>query len=313
MPSSRSGSPTSVASPVAPEAALRPALIWWSALRPATLAVSVSAVLAGMAVAVRAGPVRTAQALGALVVALAIQVGVNLANDYSDHIRGADYRRVGPPRAASSGVISPRAVRRAALVTFAVAAAAGAAVSLTTDWRLLLVGAACVAAAWAYTGGPWPYGYRGLGEVFVFVFFGLVAAVGTTYVASLRIPPGAWAAGAATGFLACAVLAVNNLRDRETDREAGKRTLAVRLGPKGTRMLIAAFLAGSLAAPLVAAAAGWVPWTALLPLVLLPWMASVVRATGDVDATRLVRALKRTAELEVWWALLWTLGLLLGR
>src|SRR5256885_14185330 len=153
---------------------MSPAGVWGPATRPATLAASVAPVLAGTAIAVHEGGLRWWAGIAALAVAVGMQVGVNLANDYSDHVRGADRQRVGPLRAASSGVIDPARVRWAAIAAFGVAAAAGVAVSLAVDWRLLLVGAACLLAGWLYTGGPRPYGYLGLGEVFVFVFFGLV-------------------------------------------------------------------------------------------------------------------------------------------
>jgi 1,4-dihydroxy-2-naphthoate polyprenyltransferase len=306
-PTSRSAGPTSPGSPSAPRAAR----VWWLAARPATLAVSVSAVLAGTAVAVHDGAVRTLPGLGALVVAIAIQVGTNYANDYSDFVRGADRQRVGPLRAASSGIVPPGHVRWAAIAAFAVAAVVGLAVALVTSWVLIVLGALAFAAGWLYTGGPRPYGYTGLGEVFVFVFFGLLATAGTTYVHELRVPPAAWAAGCATGLLACAILAINNLRDIATDAEAGKRTLAVRLGRRGTRVLIAVFLAGALVAPVVAAVAGWAPQWAALPLLTAPLALLIGRATASTEAPALVGALKRTAELEIWWALLWTLGLLL--
>ena len=309
---SRSASPTSPASRSAPRGRTPgPARVWWLAARPATLAAAVSPVLAGTAVAVHDGVVRTLPGLGALVVALAIQVGTNYANDYSDHVRGADRRRVGPLRAASSGVVAPGQVRLAAFAAFGLAAVVGVAVALATNWVLIVLGALAVAAGWLYTGGPRPYGYAGLGEVFVFVFFGLLATAGTTYVHELRVPPAAWAAGSATGFLACAILAVNNLRDIETDAEAGKRTLAVRVGRPATRALIAAFLAAALLVPVVVVALRWASAWALLPLLTAPVVLVVVRATASRDAPVLVRALRRTAVLEVWWALLWTLGLLL--
>jgi 1,4-dihydroxy-2-naphthoate octaprenyltransferase len=273
--------------------------------------VSVSAVLAGTAVAVHDGAVRTLPGLGALVVAIAIQVGTNYANDYSDFVRGADRQRVGPLRAASSGIVPPGHVRWAAIAAFAVAAVVGLAVALVTSWVLIVLGALAFAAGWLYTGGPRPYGYTGLGEVFVFVFFGLLATAGTTYVHELRVPPAAWAAGCATGLLACAILAINNLRDIATDAEAGKRTLAVRMGRGGTRVLIAAFLAGALVTPVVAAVAGWAPRWAALPLLTAPLALLIGRATASTEAPVLVGALKRAAELEIWWALLWTLGLLL--
>lgn len=312
-PTSRSGSQSSPGSPGGRSAEGRPsaARVWWLAARPATLAVAVSSVLAGTAVAVHDGAVRTLPGLGALVVAIAIQIGTNYANDYSDFVRGADRRRVGPLRAASSGIVPPIQVRNAAIASFAVAAVVGLAISLATDWRLIVVGALAVAAGWLYTGGPRPYGYAGLGELFVFVFFGLVATAGTTYVHELHVPPVAWLAGCATGFLACAVLAVNNLRDIETDAEAGKRTLAVRLGRRGTRMLIGLLLTAAMVAPVVGLGLGWVPRWGVLPVLTFTMALGIVRATESREPAVLVGALKRSAELEVWWALLWTLGLLL--
>jgi 1,4-dihydroxy-2-naphthoate octaprenyltransferase len=286
--------------------------VWWLAARPATLAASVSPVLAGTAVAAHDGHVRTLPGLGALVVAVAMQVGVNYANDYADFVRGTDTpARVGPLRAAASGLVKPAHVRAAALAAFGVAAAAGLAVGLATDWRLVLIGALAVLAGWLYTGGPRPYGYVGLGEVFVFCFFGLFATVGTTYVHELQAPPAAWAAGCATGALACAILAINNLRDVETDAAAGKRTLAVRFGRAWTRALVGACFAVALAAPVLAAVVGWAPRAAVLPVLTLPAVLVVLRATASREPPVLIRALRRTAVTEVWWALLWTLGVLL--
>jgi 1,4-dihydroxy-2-naphthoate octaprenyltransferase len=266
--------------------------------------------VAGTAVALHDHAFRALPGLGALLVAIAMQVGVNYANDYSDHVRGADRRRVGPIRAASSGVVPPGQVRLAAIAAFSVAAAIGLAVSLATDWRLLIIGGLAVAAGWLYTGGPRPYGYLGLGELFVFVFFGLFAAAGTTYVNELRVPPAAWTAGVATGCLACAILAINNLRDIATDAAAGKRTLAVRIGRSWTRRLIAVLFAVALLSPLAAAFAGWVPRLATLPLILVTMVLPVVRSTASTEAPVLVGALKRAALIEVWWALLWMVGLL---
>ncbi|HZU15471.1 MAG TPA: 1,4-dihydroxy-2-naphthoate polyprenyltransferase [Candidatus Dormibacteraeota bacterium] len=285
--------------------------IWWLATRPATLAASVSPVLAGTAVAVHDGRSRSWAALTALLVALAMQVGVNYANDYSDHVRGADRRRRGPLRAASSGLVPPGQVKAAALAAFGLAAAAGLALSLATDWRLLPLGALAVAAGWTYTGGPWPYGYRGLGELFVFAFFGLFATVATTYVQELRTPPAAWAAGACTGFMACAVLGLNNLRDLDTDAEAGKRTLAVRLGRGGARALIAGLYGATLLTTAASVAVGWAPASAALSLLVAPLALAVVRASGSTRPEVLVAALGRGARLEIWWSLLWALGLVL--
>jgi 1,4-dihydroxy-2-naphthoate octaprenyltransferase len=287
-----------------------PARVWWMAARPATLAASVSPVLAATAIAFHDHAVRALPNLGALVVAIAMQVGVNYANDYSDFVRGTDRRRVGPLRAASSGVVAPNQVRRAAIAAFAAAAAVGVAISLATDWRLIILGALAVGAGWLYTGGPRPYGYVGLGEVFVFLFFGLFATVGTTYVNELRVPAAAWVAGVATGCLACAILALNNLRDIDTDAAAGKRTLAVRMGPEWTLRLIGALFAVALLLPLAAGLAGLVPRPAALPVLVATMLPPVFRAASSREPRALVEALQRSAVIEVWWALLWTLGLL---
>ena len=175
--------------------------------------------------------------VGALAVSLLLQVGVNFANDYSDGVRGTDDVRVGPMRLVASGTASPRSVKRAALATFGLAGVIGLGMAAATSWWLLAVGAAAIAAAWGYTGGPKPYGYLGLGELFVFVFFGLVATVGTAYLALESVPEVTWVAASGVGFLACSLLVVNNLRDIPTDRGVGKQTLAVRLGRGDTQVL----------------------------------------------------------------------------
>ena len=224
---------------------------WLLGARPQTLPAAVVPVALGAASAVgEADPVwwRVAPAL---IVSLALQVGVNYANDYSDGVRGTDEVRVGPVRLVASGLAAPGAVKRAALAAFGVAAVAGLLLASVTSWWLLVVGAAAMLAGWGYTGGPKPYGYLGLGEVFVFVFFGLVATAGTTYVVCQRLTSVAWLAGCLAGCLACALLVVNNLRDIPTDREVGKRTLAVRLGDRLTRT----FYFGLLAAAMVLVAA----------------------------------------------------------
>ncbi|MGH8975839.1 MAG: 1,4-dihydroxy-2-naphthoate polyprenyltransferase, partial [Acidimicrobiia bacterium] len=210
---------------------------WVAGARPRTLPASVSPVLVGTAVAAAEGGVVAWRAGAALVVALALQVGVNYANDYSDGRRGTDAHRQGPLRLTASGVVAPEAVRTAAALAFAVAAAAGLALALAVDLRLILVGVVCIAAAVLYTGGPRPYGYSGLGEAAVLVFFGFVATAGSAYVHLERLPLLAVVAALPVGLLACAILVVNNLRDIATDAAAGKRTLAVRLGPDRTRLL----------------------------------------------------------------------------
>ncbi|MFC6237124.1 1,4-dihydroxy-2-naphthoate polyprenyltransferase [Longivirga aurantiaca] len=252
------------------------------------------------------------RAVLALVVALALQVGVNYANDYSDGIRGTDDARVGPVRLVGQGLASPRSVKLAAFAMFGVAALAGLALVLITQaWWLLLVGAAAIVAAWFYTGGPSPYGYAGLGEAFVFVFFGLVAVVGTTYVQTLSISWLAVAGGVACGSLSVGILLANNLRDIPTDTVSGKRTLAVRLGDARTR---AAYLA-SLALPfgIALGLAPTVTWWALLALLALPLAlrpAQVVR--GGALGRDLVPVLAGTGKLLLGYAVLLSLGLVVA-
>ena len=227
---------------------------WLLGARPRTLPAAIVPVALGAAAAVGVGHPVWWRASLALLVSVALQVGVNYANDYSDGVRGTDDIRVGPARLVGGGLASPRAVKSAAFAAFGVAAVAGAVLALATTLWLIPVGLAAILAGWFYTGGANPYGYIGLGEVFVFVFFGLVATVGTTFAISERLPGVAWLAGVLAGALACALLVINNLRDIPTDREAGKRTLAVRLGDERTRLLyigliiVAAAIIGGIAA-----------------------------------------------------------------
>lgn len=293
-----------------PAARLTPARVWWRAARPATLPASVSPVLAGTAASWHDGGARALPALAALGVAVAMQVGVNYANDYSDHRRGADSpARVGPLRAAASGVVPPGRVRWAAIAAFGAAALLGTALSVATRPWLIAVGVACVLAGWLYTGGPRPYGYVGLGELFVFVFFGFVATTGTAYVQALRITPLSLLAAVPMGAIASSVLLLNNIRDAETDRAAGKATLSVRLGRKWSRALVAALLAAAFATPVAVAAAGLAGPLVLLPLAALPLGAAVLRASGRPDPAGLVRGLKTAALLELGFAVLWAAGL----
>jgi 1,4-dihydroxy-2-naphthoate octaprenyltransferase len=286
--------------------------VWWSAVRPATLAASVAPVLAGTAVAIHMGGARWWAGFAALVVGVGMQLGVNFANDYSDFERGADANRVGPVRAASSGVVDPRQVRWAAIGAFGVAGAAGLALSLAVDWRLLLVGAACLLAGWLYTGGPRPYGYLGLGEVFVFVFFGLVATIGTVYVETGRITALSVLVGCGIGFLATSILVLNNLRDIETDAAAGKRTLATRLGRPNTRILLLVLVAAAFAVPIVIFMTKLASVTVMAMHFGIPIASVPVRtAFASTSPPKLVQALKRMAAAELAYALLFTLGILL--
>ena len=292
--------------------ALSPARVWWSAVRPATLAASVAPVLAGTAIAIHEGGARFGAGLAALVVAVGIQLGVNFANDYSDHVRGADVRRVGPVRAASSGVVRPEQVRWAATAAFGLAGLVGLALSVAVDLRLLVVGAACILAAWLYTGGPRPYGYFGLGEVFVFVFFGLVATLGTVYVETGMVTATSVLVGCAMGCLATAILVLNNLRDIDTDVAAGKRTLATRIGRGPTRWLLVALVCVAFAIPIVLVATKLAGASVMLVYLAVPIAALPLRtAFAATSAPALVGALKRMAVAQLTYALLFTLGLLL--
>lgn len=243
----------------------------------------------------------------ALIVSLALQVGVNYANDYSDGVRGTDDVRVGPARLVASGLASARSVKLAAFAAFGVAAVAGLAVAVSTSLWLLVVGVAAIAAGWFYTGGPKPYGYLGLGEIFVFVFFGLVATVGTTYAATETITPLSIVIGCAAGSLACALLVINNLRDIPTDRDVGKKTLAVRLGDARTRVFYVVLIVAAFA--LLGVAAFDRPW-ALLGLVAVPLAIAPSRTVlGGATGMELVGVLGATGKLQLAFGLAATVGL----
>jgi 1,4-dihydroxy-2-naphthoate octaprenyltransferase len=281
---------------------------WIAGARPRTLGAALSPVLVGTAAAYAdAGDLIWWRAVTALVVALALQVGVNYANDYSDGVRGTDDVRAGPLRLTASRLATPTAVRNAAVLAFAVAAVAGLVLAVAVDLRLLLVGAVAIAAAALYTGGPRPYGYVGLGELSVLVFFGLVATAGSAYVQIERVPAAAWWGSLAVGLPACAILLANNIRDVDTDRAAGKRTLAVRLGASVARRLYVGCLGGGFLAVI---AVGIVePW-ALLALAALPLAAPPARLVlTRRDPPSLVAALVGTARLELAVAVLLTVGL----
>ncbi len=288
--------------------ALTPAGAWVAGARPRTLPAAVVPVVVGTAAAAAAGDVIWWRMVAAMVVSLAIQVGTNYANDYSDGVRGTDDERAGPVRLVASGLKPPKAVKRAAYLSFGVAALAGLALAAAAGWWLVLVGLACFVAGWFYTGGSHPYGYVGLGEVAVFVFFGLVATAGSSYVHLERLT--ALAAGAAVpvGSLATALLVVNNLRDIPTDTATGKRTLAVRMGDAPTRALYVALLVGvpALSAVLLSLShAG-----ALLALAGLLLAVPAVRAVlGGARGRDLVPVLARTGQVQLAYGLLLAAGL----
>jgi 1,4-dihydroxy-2-naphthoate polyprenyltransferase len=284
---------------------------WVIGARPRTLPASVVPVLVGTAVVVAAadGEVVAWRAVAALVVAVAIQVGTNYANDYADGVRGTDDARVGPVRLVAAGLASPAAVKRAAFVAFAVAGLAGLALAAVVGPELIVVGAASLAAGWFYTGGPRPYGYAGLGEVFVFAFFGLVATVGSAYVHLERVSGLAVVASVPVGLLATALLVVNNLRDIPTDAASGKRTLAVRVGDPGTRLFYVGCLAGAFSCLLLLAIAR--P-AALLALLALPLARRPALAIGrGLTGPALVPVLVDTGRLQLVFGLLLALGIAL--
>jgi len=247
-----------------------------------------------------------------LVVSVALQVGVNYANDYSDGVRGTDEVRVGPTRLTAGGLASAAAVKRAALLAFAVAAVAGLVLAAMTSWWIIAVGVAAILAAWFYTGGPNPYGYIGLGEVFVFVFFGLVATVGTVYVLIERIPGSSWWAGCLAGVLACALLAVNNLRDIPTDTVAGKRTVAVRLGDRRARLMYQVLMV--LPVAFVVALCVSETWWAALGLAGLVAALPAIAAVRDGAAGRaLIPVLGGTGRAQLIIGLATAVGIAIGR
>jgi 1,4-dihydroxy-2-naphthoate octaprenyltransferase len=263
--------------------------------------------MVGTAVAAADGRVIWWRSAVALVVSLALQVGVNYANDYSDGIRGTDAGRVGPVRLVAGGLAEPRTVKHAAWLSFGVAAVAGLALTLATSPWLLLVGAVSVAAAWFYTGGPRPYGYAGFGELFVFVFFGLVAVAGTAYVSLERVPHLAVLAAIPVGLLSVSLLVVNNLRDIPTDTIAGKRTLAVRLGARGTRMLYVGCLAGAFALAIAIATERRLAVLALISGVLAIGPARIV--LSGATGRRLVSVLAMTGRLVLVFGVLLAAGI----
>ncbi|MCB0906737.1 MAG: 1,4-dihydroxy-2-naphthoate polyprenyltransferase [Nocardioidaceae bacterium] len=276
---------------------------WIAGARPRTLPAAVSPVIAGTGVAAYADSVVWWKALLALVVALALQVGVNYANDYSDGVRGTDAERVGPMRLVGSGRASARAVKLAAFAAFGVAAVCGLVLAATTAWWLVAVGLVSIIAAWFYTGGKRPYGYLALGEVMVFVFFGLVAVIGTTYVQTETWEWPALYAAVGIGSLACAILVVNNLRDVPTDMIAGKRTLAVVLGVERTRYLYLLLVIAAAAA--VVAVAVSTTWWALAGLLFLGRMVAPLRTVlGGGEGLGLVPVLQQTGVGELAWAVL---------
>jgi 1,4-dihydroxy-2-naphthoate octaprenyltransferase len=285
---------------------------WIEGARPRTLPTAVSPVLAGTGAAIGAGAVAPGRALLALIVAVALVVGVNFANDYSDGIRGTDDERVGPLRLVGSKAAEPAVVRTIAIVVLSVAGLAGLTlVSLSQQWWLIAVGALCIAGAWFYTGGKRPYGYSGLGEVAVFVFFGPIGVLGTVLTQSGPPGPLAIVTAVGVGMVTCAVLVANNLRDIPTDTVVGKRTLAVVLGDTDTRRLYVALVTVPL---LLSLLAGLRSWPMLLGLLTLPLVVMLAREVlSGASGRKLIRVLAQTGILLLAWSVLTGIGLALGQ
>ncbi|MGI9605223.1 MAG: 1,4-dihydroxy-2-naphthoate polyprenyltransferase [Acidimicrobiales bacterium] len=290
---------------------LRGARLWIAGARPRTLPAAIVPVIVGTAVVAPDHFVAWRFA-AALIVALALQVATNYANDYSDGIRGTDDSRIGPMRLVGSGAAAPAAVKRAVVISFGVAGVAGLALAIAVSPWLLVVGAASIAAGWFYTGGSNPYGYLGLGEVFVFVFFGLVATIGSAFVHTETVSGLASALAIAVGLFATALLVVNNLRDRRGDAAAGKRTLAVRIGDRATRMIYISMMVGAFLVIAVSVLAGDRPW-GLLALVALPSAIPGVEAVrSGAEGRTLIGVLEVTGRTQLLVGVLLSIGLLIG-
>lgn len=277
--------------------------IWIQGARPRTLPAAVAPVLVATAAAGQNW--RPLHALLALFVSLTLQIAVNYSNDYSDGIRGTDDNRVGPIRITASGLAPAHTVKRAAILSFATASIAGLYLASLSSWWVILIGIASIAAAWGYTGGKNPYGYKGFGEISVFIFFGVVATLGTYYVQTLQLNWMICAASIPMGALSCALLAINNLRDRSRDAEVGKRTLAVRLGDLGSRR----FFIGLLLSAYIFAALTGKPW-ALLPLLTIPQAYAIARKVlNGASGGELIPLLAKTGQLQLLFAITFALGI----
>lgn len=300
--------------------AVRPSALrtWWLAIRPNTLPAAIGPVLVGVGASLAlAVPFRADTAIACLAVALLLQIAANLANDVSDFRRGADTPdRTGPTRVAAAGLVTEGQLETAIAIVFALAGIVGLYLVSVGGWGLLVVGGGAMVATLAYTGGPWPYGYRGLGELFVFAFFGLVAVVGTAYLQALRLEPLFWLAAVPMGCLITAILVVNNLRDIPTDRAAGKHTLAVTFGEGFAKSEYVALLVVAFAVPVVLLVTGQSGWPVLLPLVsgvLAVAPLRRVRSLGPGDDRRTLNpVLKATARLSLVYGVLFAIGLALG-
>lgn len=299
-----------MSSPVRPS----PVRAWVLAARPKTLPAAAVPVLVGTAVASLDGAIDVLVFAATLAAALLIQVGTNFANDYSDFVSGADHAgRLGPTRVTQGGLIPPQSVRWATYLAFAAALAIGLYLAWVGGWPIVLIGSVSIVCGFLYTGGPWPFGYHGLGDLFVFVFFGLVAVAGTAYLQSGRWDSLAIGAAVPIGLLSTNILVINNLRDLPTDRAAGKRTLAVRIGDRATRWQYAVLMLLAYAAPVAIAAWQWSDWH------LLPWLSAPLgvmltrRVLRGTAGRELNAVLERTGQLLLVYGILLSAGCVLSR
>jgi len=287
--------------------------IWWLAIRPRTLPAAVAGVVAGCALALHDHVFRPLPALAALLVALLLQIGSNLANDVFDYERGADSARsAGPLRVTQSGLLSPSQVKTGMLCVFALAGLIGLYLAFEAGWIVLLIGLAAIFSAIAYTGGPFPLGYYGLGDLFVFLFFGLACVAGTYFVQAGQVSPAAWGMSLPVGLIVVGILVVNNLRDLPTDRQAGKHTLAVLLGGRFAKSEYFACLLVAFVCLPVFCASGLLPWWTILAWVALPLAIKVIRVVFTQTGQALNAALAGTGQLALAFSLLFLLGMLLA-
>lgn len=288
--------------------------IWIMAARPKTLPAAVAPVLAGLGLAAHDGPVNGPVALVTLVTALLLQIGVNFANDVQDYEKGADTvgERLGPPRVTALGLVTPQAMWRATWLTFGLALLLGLYLVWVGGWPILAIGVTAILAALAYTGGPFPLGYHGLGEVFVFLYFGLFAVAGTYWLQRHAVTPLVWWAGAWLGLLSAAILVVNNTRDLANDARAGKRTLAVRLGPQGARAFYALLVGLPYLIPPVLVALGQAPWGVLLVWLSAPTAFVAARQIFRLEGRALNALLALTGKLTLLYGGLLALGMIVS-
>jgi 1,4-dihydroxy-2-naphthoate octaprenyltransferase len=286
---------------------------WIMASRPRTLPAALAPVVVGSAMALADKSFVWLPAVAALLVALVLQVGVNLANDYFDYLKGIDTQdRLGPARVTQSGLIPPRQVKAAMILTIILSAIPGTYLLIRGGWPVIIIGFACVLAVLAYSGGPYPLASHGLGDLFVFIFFGLVAVCGTYYVQVLHLTPIVWLMGVIEGLLITAILVVNNLRDIQTDRKTGKRTLAVTIGDRGCRIEYVVLLAVAYAIPIALWLSGRMSAWVILPLLSLPPAISLMRLIWKNPAVPILnQALVKTVRLALFYSLLLSIGLVL--